>query len=71
MDEGALDVGTEELAIAEADETLTMAVMDPGGGARTPSIDICPEASDWRSRGSDFFRNGTRYGCGLKETNID
>ena len=53
--------------VDEADDTLTMAVMEPAGGARTPSIDMIPEASDWRRRGSDFLRNGTRYGCGLKQ----
>ena len=47
---------------ADDDDTLTTAVTEPAGGARTPSIDMLPDASDWRNRGSDFFRNGTRYG---------
>ena len=51
------DADEAAAGIDVADEdTLTMAVMELAGGARTPSMDMIPLASDWRKSGSDFFK---------------
>ena len=45
MTPGMDEVGVAVVEMAE-EEALTMVATEPAGGARTPSIDIIPEARD-------------------------